>query len=210
MDLQTLLNLSASRHNHLCPRQVLGVRLGLLAVKTFGLTAAANPGKRLLAILESDGCFADGVEVATGCTVGHRTLRLEDYGKVAATFIDTSNGRALRLAPRLDVRRKAVECLPGEERRYYAQLQAYQILPDEELISLQEVQLKRPLEQVLSRPGVRVVCEGCGEEIINEREVYREGMTLCKACAGEGYYTSVHNKVKPVDLLITDLLIESR
>ena len=55
-------------------------------------------------ILESDGCFADGLEAATGCTVGHRTLRVEDYGKIAATFVDVSTGQAIRIAPRLDVR----------------------------------------------------------------------------------------------------------
>ena len=45
--------------------------------------------KRLYTFVETDGCFADGVMVATGCSLGHRTLRLIDYGKVAATFVDT-------------------------------------------------------------------------------------------------------------------------
>jgi formylmethanofuran dehydrogenase subunit E len=43
----------------------------------------------LLTILETDGCAADGVSAATGCWVGRRTLRVEDFGKVAATFVDT-------------------------------------------------------------------------------------------------------------------------
>ncbi len=195
MDIRSLLELSSSRHDHLCPRQVLGVRIGLLAVKHFGLTIGENPRKRLLAILESDGCFADGVEVATGCTVGHRTLRLEDYGKIAATFVDTVTRRSLRIAPRLDIRQRAVDCISGEERRYFAQLQAYQVMSDDELLIIQEVQLKTPLEQIISRPGVRVACEVCGEEIINEREVHKEGLTLCRACADESYYTLMSRKV---------------
>lgn len=189
MVIQSLLELSSSRHDHLCPRQVLGVRIGLLAVKSFGLAVGENPRKRLLAILESDGCFADGVEVATGCTIGHRTLRLEDYGKIAATFVNTLTGHALRIAPRLDIRQRALDCATGEERRYFAQLQAYQVMPDDELLSVQEVHLRTPLEQIISRPGVRIPCEVCGEEIINEREVYKEGLTLCRACADESYYT---------------------
>lgn len=199
MDIQSLLEISSSRHDHLCPRQVLGVRIGLLAVKSFGLAVGENPRKRLLTILESDGCFADGVEVATGCTVGHRTLRLEDYGKIAATFVDTLTGCSLRIAPRLDIRQRAVDCVSGEERRYFAQLQAYQMMPDDELLFMQEVQLKTPLEQIISRSGLRVTCEVCGEEVINEREVHKEGLTLCRACADESYYTL---KTIPVPLAI--------
>ena len=96
-DLQTLLEISASRHSHLCPRQVLGVRMGMFAGEILGLDLPQLK-KRLLTILETDGCFADGVEVATGCTLGHRTLRVEDYGKTAAVFVDTKTGRAARLA----------------------------------------------------------------------------------------------------------------
>jgi formylmethanofuran dehydrogenase subunit E len=45
--------------------------------------------KRLLTIAETDGCAADGLAVATGCWVGRRTMRILDFGKVAATFVDT-------------------------------------------------------------------------------------------------------------------------
>lgn len=181
--LQTLLENSASRHAHLCPRQVLGARLGLFAGEILGLPLPqAKTKKRLLTILESDGCFADGVEVATGCTVGHRTLRVEDYGKIAAVFVDTQTGRAVRLAPRLDVRERARLYAPQETRHYFAQLEGYQIMPVDELISVQEVTLTTPIETIVSRAGVRVNCDVCGEEIINEREVIQDGLTLCRGC----------------------------
>ena len=141
-----------------------------------------------MAIVESDGCFSDGIEVTTGCTLGHRRLHLEDYGKIAATFVDTQTHRAVRIAPRLDVRERAYDCVPQEKRHYFAQLQAYQILPDDELLSVQEVVMIEPVERILSRPGVRVQCSLCGEEIINERELIRDGQILCISCAGEGYY----------------------
>jgi formylmethanofuran dehydrogenase subunit E len=193
MDLQTLLEQSSSRHNHLCPRQVLGVRMGLMALGILGLTGHDNHKKRLLAILESDGCFADGVEAATGCTVGHRTLRLEDYGKIAGTFVDTATCRAIRIAPALDLRERASGCIARETRHYFAQLLAYQLMPDDELLTMREVELNTPLEQILSRPGVRVNCELCGEEIINEREVRQSGLTLCRPCAQGGYYRLTHD-----------------
>ena len=111
--LDELLRLSASRHAHLCPRQVLGARIGLAGAAALGLDAPRRD-KRLLVILETDGCFADGVEVATGCTAGHRTLRIEDYGKIAATFVDVQTEEALRVAPRLDVRQRAYAYAPDE------------------------------------------------------------------------------------------------
>jgi formylmethanofuran dehydrogenase subunit E len=163
------------------------VRIGLAGMAALGLEPNQG-GKRLLAIVETDGCFADGVIAATNCTVGHRTLRVEDYGKVAATFVDTKTGRTVRAAPALDVRQQACECCPEEARHYFAQMQAYRILPDEKLLSITDVQLVTPVQQIVSRPGVRVDCASCGEEIINEREVFIDGEPFCRACSGRSYY----------------------
>lgn len=185
--LSTLLNESSRHHSHLCPRQILGVRIGLAGMNALGLDA--NQGsKRLLVILETDGCFADGVSAATHCTVGHRTLRVEDYGKVAATFVDTKSGKTVRVTPRLDIREQAWSCCPEESRHYFAQMQAYQVMPDEQMVQITEVQLVTPIEQIVSRPGIRVGCASCGEEIMNEREVVVQGQPLCRACAGGSYY----------------------
>jgi formylmethanofuran dehydrogenase subunit E len=186
--LQNILGESSARHTHLCPRQVLGARMSLYAAQILAL-GLPRRGKRLLVTAETDGCFADGLEAATGCTVGHRTLRIEDYGKIAATFTDLSTGTSLRLAPRLDLRQRAFAFAPGESRRYFAQLRAYQVMPHEELFSVEAVHLKTSLDEILSRPGVRVNCDGCGEEIINGREVRRHALVLCRPCAGTAYYS---------------------
>lgn len=188
-DLTELLARSAARHSHLCPRQVLGVRIGLAGAAALGLDIPRGD-KRLLAILETDGCFADGVEVATGCAVGHRTLRIEDYGKVAATFVHVATEQAVRVAPRLDVRQAAAAYAPDEPRRYFAQLRGYQVMPDAALLTVEPVQLLQPVSQIVSRPGVRVNCGGCGEEIMNEREVRVNGLPYCRACAHGSYYAS--------------------
>lgn len=188
-DLAAILAASSARHSHLCPRQVLGARISLAGAAALGLDIPRRD-KRLLIFVESDGCFADGVEVATGCSMGHRTLRLEDYGKIAAVFVDVTNGRAVRVAPRLDVRERACTYAPDERRHYFAQLHAYQIMPDDELLSLQPVTLTTPIAQIVSRPAVRALCDRCGEEIINEREVVTHEQTLCRGCAGNAYYRS--------------------
>ena len=187
MDLQRLLAKSSSQHSHLCPRQILGVRMGLAGMSALGFEGPPDK-KRLLVITETDGCFADGLTAATDCTVGHRTLRVEDYGKAAATFVDTKTGKAVRLAPVLDIRERACECCPEESRHYFAQMQAYQVLLDDHLLNITEVELATPIDAIVSRPGVRTACDVCGEEIMNEREVRVDGQTVCRACAGGAYY----------------------
>lgn len=189
MDIQPLLEKSSRGHSHLCPRQILGVRIGLRGMKALQLEANRN-SKRLLIITETDGCFADGLSAATNCTVGHRTLRVEDYGKAAATFVDTRTGRAIRVAPVTDIRERASAFITDELRHYFAQMQAYQTMPDEELLIVQEVFLNTSIEHIISRPGIRVNCDICGEEIMNEREIIHEQNVLCRACAGVGYYQS--------------------
>jgi len=187
MNIQPLLERSSEGHSHLCPRQILGVRMGLYGLALIGLPPNQN-SKQLLVIVETDGCFVDGIGAATNCTVGHRTLRVEDYGKVAATFIDTRTGRAIRIAPLLDIRLRACACVPEEPRHYFAQMKAYQTMRCEEMFISREVALTNSLSQILSRPGLRVNCDVCGEEVMNEREVKQNGMTLCYACAFQPYY----------------------
>ena len=185
--LDDLLALSSRDHSHLCPRQILGVRMGLAGLSALGFDTPPDK-KRLLVIAETDGCFVDGISAATNCTVGHRTLRVEDYGKTAATFVDTQTGQALRVAPALDIRQRACVYATNEPRHYFAQMQAYRVMPDDVMFTVTSVALNTPIEAILSRPGVRVNCDVCGEEIMNEREVKQNGLTLCKACAHDGYY----------------------
>ncbi|MBI5955052.1 MAG: TraR/DksA C4-type zinc finger protein [Chloroflexi bacterium] len=189
--LDDLLKKSALDHSHLCPRQILGVRLGLAGLTALGFDSPPDK-KRLLVITETDGCFADGLSAATNCTVGHRTLRVEDYGKTAATFVNVKTNRAFRVAPALDVRQRAYDYASNESRRYLAQMQAYQTMPDDEMFTVSEVRLVASIEAIVSRPGMRVNCDLCGEEIMNEREIKRDGLTLCRACVHGGYYSTGH------------------
>jgi len=189
-DLQTLLKESAKRHrDHLCPRQVLGVRMGMYAAELFQLDLPQSD-KRLFAFVETDGCLIDGIVAATGCAVGHRTMRVMDYGKSAATFVDAQTERAIRITPTRESRTRAEVYVPDAPDRWHAQLAAYQVMPADELLLAQEVRLTFSLAAVISQHGHRVVCEHCGEDIINEREVYADGQILCRACAGEAYYTT--------------------
>lgn len=182
-----LLEACAARHARLCPRQVLGLRMGLLAGEILGL-AVPRTDKRLLTIVETDGCAVDGISVATGCAVAHRTLKVMDFGKVAATFVDVKTREAVRIAPRPGIRQAAVRLVPDARSRWHAQLEAYQFMPAAELLVAREVCLRLSLEELIGQPGGRVACDECGEEIINRREVIVAGRVLCRACAGSSYY----------------------
>lgn len=206
-DLQILLEISARDHDHLCPRQILGARLGLMGLKSLGFEERSSNKQRrekqrrekqLLVITETDGCFVDGLTAATGCTVGHRTLRVEDYGKTAAVFVDTVTGRAVRVSPQADIRQKADLYASNETRHYFAMLRAYQVMPDEVMFNVVNVELNTTVAEIVSRPGLRVNCDCCGEEIMNAREVKQGEHTLCRACAQGAYYRGL--EVESVDL----------
>jgi formylmethanofuran dehydrogenase subunit E len=161
--------------------------MGLAGLKVLGVEVPVTT-KTALVIIETGGCFADGIRAATGATVGHHTLRVQDFGKIAATFASIKTGVSLRVVPKSDVRKRALAYAPAETRHYFAQLQGYQVMPDEELFNFQWVELQTPAEQIISHQNARAICSKCGEEIINEREVVVDGKVLCQTCAFGGYY----------------------
>lgn len=177
----------APLHRHICPRQVLGVRMALHAGELLGIDLPRDD-RRLFVFVETDGCFADAVSTATGCWLGHRTLRLVDHGKTAATFTDTLARRSVRVWPHPDARIAAISCAPDAPDRWHAQLRGYQLMPAAELLCAQDVLLAVDLDHIRSRPGQRAVCAVCREDIINERETRLGDDVLCRGCAGDRYY----------------------
>jgi formylmethanofuran dehydrogenase subunit E len=188
-DLGEILHESSKRHRHLCPRQVLGARMALVAAEHLDLELP-RLDKRLLITAETDGCMIDGISAATGCDAGGRTLRILDIGKVAATFTDVQLGISIRVHPAKQSRVHTVQYAPDARSRWHAMLHGYQVIPAADLFIVQPVRLVTPLSQILGRPGTRVICQICQEEIINGREATNSGTILCRTCAGEVYYQS--------------------
>jgi len=185
--LDSILQESMKRHRHLCPRQVLGARMALYASQLFDLKLPRFD-KRLLVIAETDGCTVDGIIAATGCHVGGRTLRILDFGKVAATFTDTHTESSIRLVPKPESRSLAMDYAPNSRTPWEAMLKGYQVIPDEDLLKVRSVKLDVSLAAIISKPGRKSDCMRCGEEIINGREISKDGLVLCRACAGDGYF----------------------
>jgi len=195
--LDLILLESASRHKHLCPRQVLGARMGLYAAEILALDLP-RADKRLLIIAETDGCAVDGLIAATGCHVGGSTIRIVDFGKVAATFTDTYTGTSVRISPSHQSRELALEYAYHARNRWEAMQLGYQVIAAEDLFNVQPVYLKVPLAEIISKPNLKTECELCGEEIINGREVLRNDMILCRSCAGKSYYESKVASPSPI------------
>src|SRR3990172_2662004 len=164
LNFESLLNESVKVHGHLCPGQVLGVRMSILGLANMGIIEPkGRDRKKIIVFVEMDRCATDAVQSVTGCSLGRRTLRFLDYGKMAATFLNLETGRAVRVFAREDAREEAKELFPGVENKYTTQLEAYKIMRDDELFDVMEVQLSLRSEDMPGRPLKRVQCERCGE-----------------------------------------------
>jgi formylmethanofuran dehydrogenase subunit E len=182
--------LAEAAHGHLCAGQILGLRLALYGVKLLGLEDPAGADrKRLVTYVEIDRCATDAIPIVTGCRLGKRALKFRDFGKVAATFCDLANGRAVRVAALESAKQRAAELYPEIGNKNRQQMQAYREMPDEELFASQWVRVEIGPQDLPGYKAARVVCARCGEAVSFKREVMVDGETLCRACAGERYYT---------------------
>jgi formylmethanofuran dehydrogenase subunit E len=176
-------------HGHLCAGQVLGVRMAMLGLRKLEIEdPRGKDRKRLVTFVEIDRCATDAVGVVTGCRLGKRALKFRDWGKVAATFVDVSTGRAFRVAARESSKALARSMHPEIENKNQQQMLAYREMSDEDLFDVQAVTVELLPEEFPGYKGDRAVCARCGEGINFRREVVRDGEVLCRACAGEAYY----------------------
>jgi formylmethanofuran dehydrogenase subunit E len=179
-------------HGHLCAGQVLGVRLAMLGLAKLGIEdPRGKDRKRLVTFVEIDRCATDAVAVVTGCRLGKRALKFRDWGKVAATFVDVGNSKAIRIAAKESSKTLARELHPEIEDKNRQQMLAYREMTSDELFTLQWVNVDLPPEEFPGYKGERVVCAACGEGINFRREVRRGDKVLCRSCAGECYYKPV-------------------
>jgi formylmethanofuran dehydrogenase subunit E len=184
--------LAAEAHGHLCAGQILGLRMALYGVRLLGLADPAGADrKRLVTFVEIDRCATDAIPIVTGCRMGKRALKFRDFGKMAATFCDLREDRAVRLVARESAKDRARELYPEIDNKNQQQMRAYREMGDEELFETQWVKVAIGPEDLPGYKAGRVVCARCGEAISFRREVVQDGETLCRACAGECYYTPV-------------------
>ena len=192
-ELDALLEECGRLHGHLCAGQLLGVRMALLGCRLIGLLDPRGADrKKLIVWVEIDRCMADAVGAVTGVRLGKRSLKYVDYGKVAATFLNTESGQAVRLAALDESRALADERYPFIENRGERQLRAYREAKDSELFKVERVKVAYGEMDAPGRPRSRVRCAKCLEGINDGREEKGTGgEPLCRSCAFGGYYETV-------------------
>ena len=193
LSLDEYLREAEQAHGHLCAGQVLGVRMAMLGLEKLGIEdprGNKEDRKRLVTFVEIDRCATDAIAVVTGCRLGKRALKFRDWGKMAATFVDVSTGKAIRIAAKESSKALASTMHPEIESKNQQQMLAYREMAEDDLFTKQWVKIELPAEEFPGYKGERIVCAECGEGINFRREVLRDGRVLCRACSGERYYRS--------------------
>ena len=185
-----LLEISTAIHGHLCAGQVIGVRMAMAGLARIGIDDPRGADrKKLYVLVEIDRCATDAIQSVTGCSLGKRSLRWLDFGIMAATFVNLESGRAVRVTAREEARDLAATYCPGITDKYRRQLEAYRLMALDELFTFQEVQVTLRDCDLPGRPLRRVQCAACGDWVQDCREVEQGDRQLCRACAGERYWS---------------------
>ncbi|CAN5276000.1 FmdE family protein [soil metagenome] len=188
--LEELLAECERLHGHLCPGQVLCARMAVLGCHLLGLSDPRGAErKKLIVWVEIDRCLADAIGAVTGVRLGRRSLKFLDYGKVAASFLNTATGRAFRIAALDSSRELADRRYAALDERKTRQMRAYLEASVEELFSVVRVKVKYEEADAPGRPRSRITCEKCGEGVNDSREILNtRGQKFCRPCAAGGYY----------------------
>jgi formylmethanofuran dehydrogenase subunit E len=196
---EELLAASVAAHGHLCPGQVVGVRMALVGLRllNFAIPPTLPELKRLLVYVEMDRCAGDAVAHTTGVKLGRRSLKFVDYGIMAATFVDVDTSQAFRVISTEESRDLAAVYAPLEPDKVRQQVQAYKIMPDSVMFRVLEVQVELTPFDLPGPTRRKVTCAVCGQVVRDHREVERDGRILCKPCAGTAYFSEVREVIWP-------------
>jgi len=184
LPLEDHLREAEAFHGHLCGGIVLGVRMALRGLREIGIRDPKGADrKKLVVFVEIDRCATDAITSVTGCRPGRRTMKIQDFGKLAATFVHLETGAAVRLAalPRED---------PGPmTERPEAAARRMQERPDEGLFTWCRGRVVLAAGDLPGFPVRSVTCARCGETVLDQRDVLLAGATLCRPCAeGRSYF----------------------
>ncbi len=198
-NFKTLIKGSAEAHGHLCPGQVVGVRMAMLGCRLIGLDDPRSHDqiKKLIVYVEMDRCTADAVAHVTGVKLGRRSLKFMDYGIMAATFVNLETGKAFRVLSTEDARDLALSYAPAISGKSRQQLEAYKRMPDSVLFRVQEVEVDLSEFDMPGPTRRKVACAGCGQLVRDHREVVVDGKALCKPCAEGAYFQNANEVAWP-------------
>ena len=151
-DLAGLLRMTALMHGHHCVGSAMGVMAGHLAMKTLGVVESTGM-EHLIAIVETNSCFSDGVQMVTGCSFGNNSLVYRDYGKTAFSLVERG-GEGVRVSARTDLGDLLKDRNPETQELYRRIVNERDATPEEEA-RMMELN-KRHCFQVLEIPVEKV------------------------------------------------------
>ena len=192
-DMDGLIAVCRSLHGHICPGQILGIRMALLGCE---LTGVGDPRgtdrKKLIVWVEIDRCVTDAISAVTGVRLGKRSLKYQDYGKVAATFLNIAENRAFRVVAREESRELADALHPSVESKKERQMLTYREADPSVLFKVVPVRAVLDDLEMPGRPRRRINCALCGEGVNDGRElVDAQNRRVCRYCAFGGYYQAI-------------------
>ncbi|HOI72134.1 MAG TPA: FmdE family protein [Methanobacterium sp.] len=190
-DFDILLEKGRNFHGEVCPGIVLGTRVAMAGMRELGMDPFVR-NRDLMVYVEIDRCMADAVQAVTGITMGHRTLKYKDYGKFAATFLDLSNGKAVRVSVLIGPPTSSDSSNEGNTKPDMKEMvEKLSKTPEEELLVIEEVKVDIKENDIPGFPKFKAFCEECGDRVLDRREVIIDGRILCKACAEGPYYQKI-------------------
>lgn len=206
-------------HGHICPFLILGLRMSEIAMNRLGVGRAGlieTIEEKLIAVVEVNNCLADGVQIATGCTLGNNSLIYLDLGKNALTlvrrgekrgvriYIDSEKlrskyfpERALKLFEKVVAERRGSSEEVEELHRLWEEVGYKMASLHEEEFTIQEVEFIEEIERAPIFKSIR--CSKCGELVMETRAAYIDGEPLCYACAGRGANAVIGRGISRMD-----------
>ena len=174
---ENLLAEAGAFHGDICGGIRTGTRMTMCGMRLLGIDdPKGEDSKKLLVFVEIDRCVTDAIMALTGCRPGRRSMKVKDYGKMAATFVNLESGKAVRI---VSARKRDVEV-------------NHATASDEELFRITPVTVSLKPEDLPGKPVRDCLCDCCGETVLDGREIASAGKTCCRPCFESADYYSIH------------------
>lgn len=186
----------ADFHGHICPGLAIGYRAAMAGLEWLKENRAND--EELVAIVETDSCSTDAIQVLTGCTFGKGNLVYKDHGKQVFTFLDRTTGSGVRVSMKPDTialterHRELIQKIRADgasksERKEFSDLhrrKSVEILekPVAEIFTITAAQTTLPAKAEIE-PSYP--CERCGEPTMRSRLMVKDGHSICRDCLGD-------------------------
>jgi formylmethanofuran dehydrogenase subunit E len=181
-------------HGHVCPGLAIGFKAARAGLDRLKETRSMD--EEIVAIVETDACSADAVQVLTGCTFGKGNFVYKDLGKQVFALVSRKTGNGVRVALRpgilghddrhMELIEKMRNDTAGKEvRREFWEIQQEKSLGildmvDGDLFAVEDVQIDLPSKAKIERSEI---CRQCGEPTMASKLVESDdGRLLCGSC----------------------------